>query len=295
MNPNLTVFVAGGASNTGSATIQHLLKSYPNVSIVAGVRNRQKATKTLGEPLRLSIAEHDIKPDTKPDSIDLKGVDTLLLVPPQAYHDRSTFAKVYIDAAKKAGVKHIVTITAPIAGMPNMIFGKGLHETEQLIKASGIPATYLHPLLFWENHMLDVSFIKSKGEYYYPAKNNVPVGGIGVTDIGAAAATVIAQGPGKHANKTYTLAAEMKTWDEVAAVYSKVLGKPIKFVPVSDDVALKAFTGLGLPEIFVKGFAELLHLLDTGVPVTNDELKGLIAREPETFEKWLSINAAAFK
>jgi len=293
----LTVFVAGGVSNTGSATIQHLLKSHPNVNIRAGVRSASKAAEKFAsaDSKRLSFVEADIKPDTKSNSVDLKGVDALLLVTPQAFQDRSSFGRVYVDAAKAAGVKHIVVISAPVAKQPNLILGKDMFVVEELIRKSGIPYTLLHLLFFFENHFGNAGTVKSQGAWYYPAKANVPVAGLSVSDIGEAAANVLAQGPAKHSNKTYTLAAEQQSWDAVAAVYTKVLGKPVKFVSVPDEAAIQAMTGMGYPESMAKGMCELHHEFDKAPVYPNTELTALLGRAPQTFEQWLTGNAAAFK
>jgi len=296
-SPKLTVFVAGGLSNTGSATISHLLKSHPNVTIRAGVRSASKAAQKYGsaDAKRLTFNEYDIKPDTKSSAIDLKGVDALLLVAPQAFQDRTGVAAAYIAAAKAAGVKHVVFISAPVAKTPNLILGKGMFESEKLIAASGIPATLLHLLFFFENHFGNTATIKSQGAWYYPAKSDVPVGALSVSDIGEAAANVLVGGPSKHGNKTYTLAGEQQSWDAVAAVYTKVLGKPVKFVSVPDEAAIKAMTGAGYPDLMAKGMVELHHEFDKAPVYPNDQLTALLGHAPQTFEQWLTINAAAFK
>ncbi len=117
----LNIFVAGGNSNTGAATIQALLKSHPNVTITAGVRDMKKAVDKFpgADSKRLTFVEHDVKdgklPTKTADTPELKGFNTLVLVPPQVYQDRIGFVSAYIKDAKAAGVKHIVVRTPDTA------------------------------------------------------------------------------------------------------------------------------------------------------------------------------------
>ncbi len=60
-----------------------------------------------------------------------------------------------------------------------------------------------------------------------------------MADIGEAAANVIAGGPGAHGGKTYHLGGPAQSWDQVAVAMSRALAKPVKFVSVPDDAALK--------------------------------------------------------
>jgi uncharacterized protein YbjT (DUF2867 family) len=177
------VFVAGGNSNTGSATvrpraastapllvysrhrvvclrlcaqIQSLLKWHPTVTIKAGVRDEKKAAEKFPgvDAKQLSFVNHDVKDGklSAENVADLKGSDTLVLVPPQVYQDRVGVVSAYIAAAKEAGVKHIVFMSTPVAKEEKMILGKELHANEIALKACGIPVTYLHLVMFYENH-----------------------------------------------------------------------------------------------------------------------------------------------
>lgn len=307
---SLTVFIAGGNSNTGSATIKALLKSHANVTIKAGARDPKKAAEKVQEQgaSRVTWVEHDVKdgkltPGNSKDAADLKGVDTLVLVPPQVYQDRIGVTSAYVAAAKAAGVKHIVFMSTPIAKDEKLILGKELFANEKALKASGIPTTYLHCVMFYENHWGNLESIKTSGAFYYPAKNDVAVPGIAVEDIGEAAANVVSGGAAKHGGKTYTLSGPALTWDQCAAVYSRVLLKACKFVSVSDDAALKSMSAMGFPDVMSKGLVELHHWMEsaanTGVGADKDltaELQALLngQRKATTFAQWLTPIAPAF-
>jgi len=302
MNP-LKMFVAGGTGNTGVATIEHLLKAYPQVTICAGVRNMEKATKLFPkvDSSRLSFAQYDVKGscitgDKTKDAAVLRGFDTLVIIPPQGFENRVGMCTAYIEGAKTAGVKHIVLISAPAARKPELAMGKEFGSIEQMLRDCGIPCTILHAVFFFENQMMNAPTIKSDRAFYYPCKNDAPIPLIGVKDIGEAAANVAVQGPKMHGNKTYPIAADVRSWDGFAAVYSKVLGKPVKFVPVTDEQAVQTMTKMGWPEALAKAANELMHDFErNGSSFSNRELTQLLGHAPESFEQWLLPRVDAFK
>jgi len=306
------VFVSSATSNTGAAAIDHLLKSHSSVIIRAGVRDQSKANKRFAnaDSKRLSFGVLEAKEvkevksgqsslsltgDKAKDVSELQGFDTLILIPPQEYHNRLDVVKVYVDTAKAAGVKHIVFLSAPAASKPNLILGKNLHASEEYVRQSGIPFTILSAVFFYENHFGNASTIKSTGVWYNPSKGSVAAPQLSVSDIGAALANVSVT-PKSHLNKVYTIVGDVRTWDEVAAAYTKVIGKAVKYVGVSDDAAVAAMKAF-MPENMAKGIAELNRDFEAAKPGTYSigELKALLGREPESFEQWIQKNVAAFK
>jgi len=303
----LSVFVAGGTANTGVTTIQHLLKAYPNVSITAGVRNIDKAKKLFpSADKRLSFVQYDVKGesvtgDKAKDASVLKGFDALVIIPPAAFDNRVGLPIAYLNAAKAAGgIKHVVLISAPAASKPAEVsMGKDFALMEDAARTSGIPYTILQAVFFFDNQMMNAASIKGGGAFYTPTKGTAPIPLIGVNDIGEATANVVAQGPAgpaAHANKTYVIAGDVRSWDSVAAVYTKLLGKPVQFVAATDEQAMQGMTKMGFPESLAKGFVELNRDFErTGASYSNAELTKLLGHAPESFEQWLLPRVAAFK
>ncbi len=176
-----------------------------------------------------------------------------------------------------------------------LILARGNIACETVLKASGVPTTYLQLAMFMENFWGNKDSIKAQGAWYYPSKPNVPIQSLSVADIGEAAAATAVQGAGSHGNKVYYLGGAAQTWEQVAAVYTEVLGKPVKFVQVPDEAAVKGMLGAGLPELLVKGMVELFHVLDTNLPSSDADLMLLLGRKPTTWKEWLTPIAAAFK
>jgi len=299
----LNVFVGGGTGNTGVAAIQHLLKTSNNVTITAGIRNAEKAKQLFpNADKRLTFVTLDVKGesltgDKAKDGAILNGFDALIIVPPSALDNRSGLPIAYIDAAKAAGIKHIVAISAPAANKPNEVsLGKEFSVMENRARATGIPFTSLQAVFFFENQMMNAGSIKAAGAFYVPAKNSVPIPQISVRDIGEAAANVVLQGPTVHGNKTYQIAGDVRSWDDVAAVYTKLIAKTVKFYSATDAQAIEGMTKLGFPEFLAKSFVELNRDFErTGASYSNASLTQLLGRAPESFEQWLIPRVAAFK
>lgn len=325
----ITVFVAGGASNTGAATINALLRYHPNVTVKAGVRDVAKAKAKFADALkaypseRLQFVLHDVKANhltaaasAAADALELKGVDTLLLVPPQGYGDRVGVATAYAAAAKSAGVRLIAVVSSPAVSNPKLVLSRDLAVTEQVVAASGVPYVSLRAVFFYDNHWGNsktLSPTDGSAAFYAPIKADVPIQGVAVSDIGEAAANVLAgarngtangtatesgvNGAVKaHGGKSYWIGGPALTHSAMAGVLSRVLNKAVAFHTATDDGAVQALGALGWPEAMARGLCELYHYYEAGNYAENTAaLQALLngGRAPTTLAQWLVASGAA--
>src|SRR5690606_30886076 len=82
----------------------------------------------------------------------LAGVETLLLISGNAIGQRFAQHKAVIDAAKSAGVKHIVYTSLLHADSSGLILAKEHLDTENYLKESGIPYTLLRNGWYTKNY-----------------------------------------------------------------------------------------------------------------------------------------------
>ena len=138
----MKTLITGSTGHLGSATIEYLLNKVSANEIAALARNEEKA-KTLKEKgIDVRIGNYDDY-----DSLvkAFQGIDKLLLISASEIGNRAAQHINAINAAKEAGVKHIVyTSFIRQKDDPNSalwFIAKDHVETEEHLVNSGIPYT----------------------------------------------------------------------------------------------------------------------------------------------------------
>lgn len=242
------VLVTGATGNTGSGLVPALRSA--GVDVRAFVRNESKA-----QPLKDAGAEIVVGDLDRPETIEpaVEGVDKIYLLtwngPTQAQQ-----AENVIKAAKQAGKPHLVRHS--MWGPESRIIKQG-RQVEEALKSSGLPWTLLKPTFFMQNTMMAAQTIASDGVIYLAMKDG-KLGMIDLRDIVDAAVAVLT-GSG-HEGKSYILTGPAAiSFHDVAATFSKVLGKDVKYVSVPGEAALDSMLGIGMPEWIAKGYVELFE------------------------------------
>lgn len=128
----MTIAITGATGQLGRLVINTLKTKNAPGGIVALARNIDKAA-DLGVPAR--IFDYDA-PKTLPAALD--GVDTLLLISGSDIGRRVSQHAAVIEAAKAAGVQHIVYTSVLKAPSSTLGLAPEHVETENLLAASGI-------------------------------------------------------------------------------------------------------------------------------------------------------------
>ena len=227
----------------------------------------------------------------------LKGVNALFIVTP-GHKDRATLAIKTAEVAKAAGVKFITVISVPTAALTDTVFGKQCSAIEGAVSKLGVPHTFLQLPIFVENYWGLKDGIVGQSSIFSPVDPTKPFTPVVVEDAGKAAAAILAD-PQKHAGKTYTIVSDRHTYNDVAAAFSEVLGKEVKYVRVPYEAAKKALADLGVPEWQAAGALELYHLIDSGAPETNQANTGdftaITGEQPTTIKSWVEKYGGGFQ
>jgi uncharacterized protein YbjT (DUF2867 family) len=134
------------------------------------------------------------------------------------------------DAAKKAGVSHFVYSSVGGAERNAGIdHWETKWEVEKHIRKLGLPATILRPVAFMENYYIDqVEIGILKGKLMDPIRRDKKYQTIATDDIGAFVALAFDR-PDSFMGQELEIAGSELTNPEAAEVFSRVLGKPVKF------------------------------------------------------------------
>jgi uncharacterized protein YbjT (DUF2867 family) len=233
----------------------------------------------------------------KPETLAkvFEGVDAFFFISPLV-ENMVALATNLIDAAKQAGVKHIVRSSANGASPDAPIAMGKLHgQVEMLIKNSGIAYTIIQPSNFFQNIFGSIASIKSQQAFYGSSgegKNAL----IDLRDIAAVGSTIITEGK-KHAGKTYILTGdELLCNADMAAILSNKLGTQIEYVDLPGEDLGKAYKGYGMNDFMVNALLELDNITKLGyVANLSDDVKIVIGKTPIYFEQFVTDNLAAFK
>jgi uncharacterized protein YbjT (DUF2867 family) len=134
------------------------------------------------------------------------------------------------DAAKKAGVQHFVYSSVGGAERDSGItHWESKWEVEKHIRKLALPATILRPAAFMETyHVLEVEVGILKGKLADPIRADKPYQTIATDDIGAFAALAFER-PKDFIGLELEIAGSELTNPEAAKVFSRVMGKTVKF------------------------------------------------------------------
>jgi NAD(P)H dehydrogenase (quinone) len=243
----MKIAITGATGQLGRLVIEKLKAKVPASQIVALVRTPAKAA-----DLGVEAREADY---AKPETLDkaLAGVDKLLLISSSEVGQRATQHKNAIEAAKKAGVKHVIYTSVLHADTSPLSLADEHRTTEADLKASGIPYTILRNGWYTENYTGSVGGALTGGALLGSARDGRIASATRADFADAAVAVLTSEG---QEGKTYELAGdEAYTLTELAAEISRQTGKaiPYKDLPVAEYAA--ALTGFGLPAGFAHGLA----------------------------------------
>ncbi len=285
--PNVLVL---GATGQLGKLIADRLRNNDSISLTVTSRKHEQLPKlkeAYGNAVYLDLDD----PRTFADS--LKGVERLFLLTGYTV-DMLVQSKAIVDAAKKAGVKHIVHlgVFTPKADCYDPHFA--WHQMiEVYIKASGISYTFLHPNCFMQNLTGFYGMVKNGKVRFYA--NDKKLGWIALEDVAEAADKILTEGPSKHHGKDYWFSTESLNLQEIAQVLSDVTGQ--KFLADSQP-----------PEQFIKDYSADKKYIDpyfigveqffkqvvdgrmAYISEVRDDLPQLIGHKGMTLKEWAKLH-----
>ncbi len=224
------ILVTTGNGMFGRALIN--LLNTKDVLLRIMVRDRNKVT--FSAP-RAEIVTGDMD---RPETLDplMEGVDSIFLTSPMD-SSLALREKAVISAAKKHGVGQIVKIAGAVRHEGDNL--DLLHgEVLEALRASGIPLTLVSP-----NSLMETSFLAYAPSVrymhaLYGMSGHGKIGLVALKDIAEISAHVLIT-PG-HDGQNYELTGpESIDLFEVAERFSKVLGKRIRYIDLSEEKFMK--------------------------------------------------------
>ena len=190
------ILVTGATGLNGKELLRRL--SGRGIAVRALVRNPDKAEAIAALP-QVEIVQGDMaRPETL--TAALHDVDRAMLISssdPMMLDVQSNF----IDAAKKAGLKHVVKLSGIMPELDSAFRFARMHgEIEKRLEASGMAFTHLRAGEFMSAYFRQAPMIAAKGAMFLPMAD-ARIASIDVGDIAEVAVTVLTK-PGHEGRST---------------------------------------------------------------------------------------------
>ena len=251
---------------------------------------RQLVTDLLGVDARLRLIVRDAArlPDAVRDRVevvegshgDASVVDRALedadavfwLVPPDA---TKTLQEAWIDftrpaaeAIRRHAVPRVVSITAlgrdtswqDRAGLVTASI-----RMDDLLMASGAAFRGLAMPSFMENTLRQVAVIRDKGLFFGPIRPDRKLPFTATRDMASVAARLLADDTWSGQETVPLLGPEDLSYDDQAAILAQVIGRDVRYQPISFEQFKQQFLDRGASESFAQGYVDMYRAKDEGV------------------------------
>ena len=210
--------ITGATGQIGSAVLR-LAAAEPDLDVIAAIRSAEKAA-ALGVPFVLLDLD---RPETLAPA--LEGIDRVFLM--TGYTIRMfKQSRDFLNAARRADVEHIVHLGAPGDDDTPIEHWLWHQFIERYIEWSGFSFTHLRPETFMQN-LLGYGGARTivNGVIRQHSIADSRMTWIDGEDIAAAAVESLLK-PEEHAEKTYRLGSETRSYAEIAEILTRVAGQP---------------------------------------------------------------------
>ncbi|MBI3448812.1 MAG: SDR family oxidoreductase [Acidobacteria bacterium] len=284
------ILITGATGNTGMEVVRQVTARGGRVRAL--VRSPEKAvTVTGGGGIETAAGDLD-----NPESLAraLAGVEKVFLLSTADPRQVELQGNLVV-AAKKAGVKHIVKMSALGAAMNSPVsFGRWHAQTENQIEKSGMAFTHLRPHFFMQNTLMFAASVAKDGTIYAPMGDG-KISLVDTRDIAAVAAVVLTS-PG-HEGKAYDVTgSEALSFSDLAAKIGAATGRSVKYVDVPPAAARQAMLALGMKDWMADAMLALYAIFAAGhAAAIADSVPRITGRPARSYDQFAKDFAHVFK
>lgn len=285
------ILVIGATGNVGAPLLDALIAAGAPVRAAAGsaadlARLRDEATSARPpiDPVLLDFT------DPATWSRAYEGVERMFLLRPPHLGRPKTQMLPSLEAAKAAGVRHMVLLSLQGAEHNKFVPHAAL---EAWLRGSGLTWTFVRASFFMQNltgtHLSD---IRDRDEIVVPAGHGA-TSFVDAADVAAVAAAALLD-PDHHRNRAWTpTGPRALTYAEVAQTLSSTLGRPIRYAdPGVLRYARHARHTLGMPWGMVAVTTAIYTIARLGrADALTDDVARVTGRGPVSFETFASAHA----
>lgn len=280
------IVVTTPTGKIGSQVVKHLLAANEAVRVI------------VRDPVKLAPEVHDqvevVQGSTDDENIlsqALEGAESLFWVVPPSFRENNDteyylrFTRPACRALKSQHVKRVVGVSGLGRGLP-MDAGPvtASFAKDEEIERTGVDYRALWCPGFMENMLDQVEPIKHQGMFFLPSPPDVKIPFVATQDIAAIAAKLLLDKSWTGQGGFAVLGPEDLSYNDVAAIMTEVLAKPIGFQQIPRDAYKAQLIKLGANEVFAQGLVDMYAAKGNGLD--NAQPRTAENTTPTSFQQW---------
>jgi len=246
----MKLVVSGASGQFGREATRLLLERVAPEDLILVTRNPDSLAEARTRGANVRYGDFD---DTESLAPALAGGDRLLLISTLSVGRRAAQHGRAIDAAKAAGIGHVVyTSTGGMHPDNPAIVVPDHRATEERLKASGLDFTLMRDSLYAEAALLQILPRAIGARQMRSASGEGKVPFVAKQDCVASAVEALA-GEG-HAGRIYEITGpELCSMRDLCALAEEMTGRRVEFVPISDEAFDADLALAGIPAEYEEG------------------------------------------
>jgi uncharacterized protein YbjT (DUF2867 family) len=261
------IVVTTPTGNIGSQVVKNLLAANQAVRVIA--RDPAKLAPEVRAKVEIVQGSTD---DEGVLTRALKGAESLFLVVPPSLTTKDVreyylqFTRPVCRAIRSQGVKRVITVSgmgrkmAVQVGPITAAFAK-----DEEIERTGVDFRALWCPSFMENMLRQIDSLKHQGMFFFPSRPDVKAPLVATRDIAEIGARLLLDRSWTGQGGLAVLGPEDLSFDDMAAILTDVLGRPIRFQSVPGEAFKAQLMKVGASEEFAQSLVELYAARDNGL------------------------------
>lgn len=290
MAEDRTLLVTGASGHLGRRVVALLLEANAG-RIVTVTRNPDKIADFAQRGALVRKASFE-EPATLPDAF--AGADRLLMISSDAIDKPGRRLQQHrnaVEAAARAGVKHIVYTSMPNPDVSPVIFAPDHLGTEQAIAASGMTYTILRDNWWIDYQVPALTQAVASGQLFSAAGEG---GAAYVTREDCAQTAVAVLSSTDTTKRTLNVTGPaVVSFAELARIVSGITGRPVRYVPVTPEERKQQFIAAGIPAMYAEIMvSSQLAMAQGKMGPPSTTIQGLLGHAPTSVADFLAEKRA---
>ncbi len=268
------ILITGATGNVGRNVVEQLLVAGQRVRAMT----RDPASARL--PAGVEVVRGDLTdPETLPAA--LEGIDRAYLFPVSGH------LQPFLGLGRAQGLKRVVLLSSSSASDPSGALGQVHAANESVVRASGLPWTFVRPTAFMANDLRWAGQIKTTSIVRAPYGHSTTAP-IDERDIAAVVAAALTQDG--HEGRAYSLTGPQSlSVVERVRILAQVLGRDITFEELPPERA-RQFMPAAPPAIADNLLAMMAKNAGRPAQLTED-VERATGRPPFAYRQWATRHA----